>query len=79
MPTAEDTFEALKRVPLDINLVNFDTFEVEDVDRKDYPDFCDAFIGYAEFNNGTPLSDNELDELNEESEIVYEAAYDSMY
>lgn len=77
--TAEDTFKALQHVPLDLNNIDFKSFEMEDVDRRDYPDFCDAFIGYAEFNDGTPLTDEQLDQLNEHSDIVYEAAYDSVY
>lgn len=77
--TAEDTFEALKRVPLDLNLVNESTFEIEGVDMKDYPDFCDAFIGYAEFNDGTVLDDRQMDELNEQCEdVVHEMAFESM-
>ena len=47
--------------------------EVEDVDMRDYPDFCDAFISYAEHEDGTPLSDDELEDLNDNhSDVVYE-------
>lgn len=49
-------------------------FEVEDVDTRDYPDFSDAFISYAEWlDTNTPLNDNELEQLNEETDLVYEA------
>lgn len=37
----------------------------------DYPDFSDAFIRYAEFKDGTPLTDEQLDELNKDSNFVY--------
>jgi hypothetical protein len=40
--------------------------EVDGVDSDDYPDFCDAFFSYAEYEDGTPLSDNELEQLEEE-------------
>ena len=40
--------------------------QVEGVDFHDYPDFCDAFFSYAEFENGVKLTDEELDVLTEE-------------
>jgi hypothetical protein len=49
-------------------------FEVDDVDTRDYPDFSDAFINYAEWlDTHTPLNDAELELLNNESDLVYEA------
>jgi len=76
--TAEDTFDALKRVPLDLALVNESTIEVEGVDMKDYPDFCDAFLGYAEFNDGTVLDDIQMEELNEQCvDLIYDLAFES--
>jgi len=75
--TAEDTFEALKRIPFDINNVNESTFEIEDVNMNDYPDFCDAFIGYAEFNDGTVVPDEQMDELNEQcDDLINELAHE---
>ena len=46
--------------------------EVEDIDTSDYPDFSDAFISYAELD-GIALTDKQLDELNDDSDFVYEA------
>ena len=40
--------------------------QVEGVDFHDYPDFCDAFFSYAEFEDGVELTDEELDVLTEE-------------
>jgi hypothetical protein len=48
-----------------------DNIEIEDIDTKDYPDFCDAHIIYAE-RDGIPLTDEEIEELNEDGEFVYE-------
>jgi len=45
--------------------------EFEGIDHKDYPDYCDAFCVYAEFEDGTPLTELELDELND-SDLRYE-------
>lgn len=41
--------------------------EIDGVDRDDYPDFCDAFFSYAEYEDGTPLSDDELETLGDEN------------
>ena len=52
--------------------------EIEGVDTSDYPDFCDAFISYAEYN-GTPLTEDQLDKLQEDyPEQVNELAYMSL-
>jgi len=48
-----------------------DNIEVDDIDTSDYPDFCDAFISSADYN-GKPMTDDQLDELNEDSDFVHE-------
>ena len=47
--------------------VDMNTCVVENICREDYPDFCDAYISYAEYTDGTPLTDVELEKLNDES------------
>jgi hypothetical protein len=52
--------------------------EVDDVDPRDYPDFCDAHFSYAVYeDSGEELTDEELEQLAEEfpgmlSEMAYE-------
>ncbi len=46
--------------------------EVEGVDMKDYPKFCDAYIASAEHADGTELTDAELELVNSDSSFVYE-------
>ena len=59
--------------------VNVDSIEIDGVDTSDYPDFSDAYITYAEFTDGTPLSEFELDYLaNEHGDLVNQAAHDSL-
>ena len=56
------------------------SLEVDGVDSRDYPDFSDAYISYATFTDGTELSDEEMDELNDShGDIVHELAYDSLH
>lgn len=56
---------------VDLNEIDESTIIVSGIDTKDYPDFADSFIQYAEFKNGAPLTDEQLDELNKDSDFVY--------
>lgn len=65
-----------------INIENVTSVEIAGVEMYDYPDFCDAYVEYAEKLDGTPLSDAELDTLNEcdgTREYVNEHAYSSLF
>ena len=50
-----------------LNNIKVIDVEVENVDMKDYPDFCDAYISEAKFTNGKSLDDNQLAELQEQN------------
>jgi len=50
----------------------------EGVDHRDHPDYCNAFIASAEYD-GRYLSDEELDELNEDTDLLYELLIDNLY
>ena len=52
--------------------------EVDGIDYADYPDFCDAFISYAEYD-GVEMTDKELDELNEDGDFVYECVQNHLF
>jgi len=41
--------------------VNLDTIKIADIHSWDYPKYCDAFVSYAEFVDGSKL---DIDELN---------------
>ena len=56
----------------------FTDVSFEGIDHRDYPDYCDAFIASAEYD-GRELSDEELDELNDDSDLVYELLTDNLY
>jgi hypothetical protein len=54
--------------------------EVDGVSTRDYPDLCDAYFSYACYEDGTPLTDSELDKLAEEnSDLLHEKAFDSLH
>jgi hypothetical protein len=59
--------------------VDKSSIELDGVDSSDYPDFTDAFIAAANFEDGTPLTDDELDQLGDEmADEIHQMAYDSL-
>ena len=53
---------------------------VQDIDFKDYPDFCDAFIESAVWEDtGEPLTDDELEQVNEDGTLRWDATMSVIY
>jgi hypothetical protein len=44
-------------------VVDESSLEIDGIDQYDYPDFSDAHYSYGEFEDGTQLSEDELEEL----------------
>jgi hypothetical protein len=59
--------------------IKLSSVEIEDLDPRDYPDFCDAFISYAESVDGVALTEEQLEILNEDSEFVHSLAWVAMH
>ena len=55
-----------------------ESVEVEGIDHTDYPDYVDAFISYAEYD-GEIMTDDQLNELNEDSDFVYECVMEKIF
>jgi hypothetical protein len=51
---------------------------VDGIDRRDGT-FCDAYILHAEHEDGTSLSEYELDALNEDKDFVYDCVINTIY
>ena len=59
------------------NVVNL---EVDGVDSWDYPDFSDAYFCYACYEDGTQLTDDELNELTDlHGDVVNQMAFESFH
>tara|TARA_R100000900_G_scaffold23075_2_gene18478 strand:+ start:158 stop:376 length:219 start_codon:yes stop_codon:yes gene_type:complete len=64
-----------------------ESVEVEGIDPSDYPDFSDAYISYAEIYFTDPqgneqkreATEEELDELNDDSHFVYELVWKTIF
>jgi hypothetical protein len=44
----------------------------------DYPDYCDAFIDSADYD-GKEMTDEQLDELNEDYELIHELVWANLH
>ena len=57
--------------------------EVDGIDTRDYPDFCDAYICGGSYQNldGTyrDLTDAEIDQLNDDGDFVYSQVESKLY
>lgn len=62
-----------------LNIEQIECLEIDGVDPKDYPDFCDAFICHGVWkDSGKELTDEELEALTDEyPEIVNEMAFEA--
>lgn len=54
-------------------------YEVDGIDTRDYPDFCDSYISWACYKDGTELTDTELEQLNEDSTLVHDMVYNYLF
>lgn len=52
--------------------------ELDGIDHSDYPDYCDAYIVSAEYD-GRPMTEDEIETLNEDSQFVYEKVFDQIF
>ncbi len=63
---------------LELDYSKIDDIEVIDIDQRDYPDFCDAYISSGTYK-GREMSEEELEVLNEDREFIYRKVMDRIY
>lgn len=56
----------------------FSNVSLDGVHHWDHPDYCDAFIDSADYD-GKEMTDEQLDELNEDYELVSELVYANLH
>jgi len=66
----------MSHVKLDYSKIEID--EIDGIDHKDYPDYCDAYISKV-YIDGVEATDEQLDEMNDNSQFRYEAVWDSIH
>lgn len=53
--------------------------EIDGVNMREYPDFAEAYASYAEYKDGTELTQEELDELSEHHhDYIHEYLFDNL-
>lgn len=58
--------------------VSVGSIEIDGIDTDDYPDFVDAYIASADYVDGTPLTDEELQAFQEENyDLVSQMIHDN--
>ena len=62
--------------PIDYTMI--ESVEVEGIDTRDYPDFSDAYISYAEID-GREATEEELQELSDDSHFVHELVWERLF
>jgi len=70
--------ENMNRLDKEIDYKLIDNIEIDGIDTKDYPDFCDAYIVSADYK-GKPMTDKQLDIINEDGDFQYECIMDYIY
>ena len=61
---------------IDNKEVDLSTIELDNVFLWDYPEYCDAFVSFAKFKDGTELKSNELDIITDNyPELVNDLAH----
>ena len=64
---------------MELELKQIDNVEIDGIDTRDYPDFCDAYINSADYK-GREMTEDELDFLNHEHrEFVHEKVFDHLF
>jgi hypothetical protein len=64
---------------MNIEAVDLASLEVDGIDTRDYPDFCDAYFSAGYYLDGTKLVDEDLEELSGDGELVHQAVMKKLY
>jgi hypothetical protein len=61
-----------------IEFTKITNVKFEDIEHNDYPDYCDVFISYAEYE-GKALTVDQLEILNENNDLIHEKLMEYLY
>ena len=70
----------MNTIELNGRAIDVSSIEIDGIDTRDYPDFCDAYMASAEYKDGTPLTDDELDELMDKYDcLTHELVFEQLF
>jgi hypothetical protein len=61
---------------IDFNKIS--NIEFDGIDHSDYPDYCDAYIISCDID-GKQATEDEINEINDNSDFVHEKLFDYLY
>ena len=61
-----------------IDYSKIEVIDIDGIDHGDYPDYVDAYISEAEYD-GKPMTDEMIDEINDNDQFRYEAVWDYIH
>jgi hypothetical protein len=65
---------------INLEQVDLKSIHVEGVSMADYPDFVDAYVDSANWKDGTPLTEEQCEQLTDEAGyLVNEIAHESLF
>lgn len=59
--------------------IDYSSLELDGIDHTDYPDFSDAYIAYGLYDDGSELSEDALERLNEDGDLVHELVFKHIF
>lgn len=62
---------------LNISNLDLSSLCIDGIDTGDAPDFCDAFVCEAQWNDGTELTEEEMEMIP--SDIINQAAFEECF
>lgn len=66
--------ETNKKTKIELDYSKISNVMVDGIDMEDYGDFCDAYITSADYD-GEPMTDEQIEELNNDSEFVNQSVF----
>jgi len=70
----------MNTIELNGKRIDVSTIEIDGIDINDYPDFCDAYMASAQYQDGTELTDDELDALDDKYQgLKHELVYEQLF
>ena len=71
-------FNTVEKPVIEFDYSKISNVMVEGIDTEDHPDFCDASIWSADYD-GEPMTEDQIEALNENSEFVNQSVFAQLY
>ena len=59
--------------------IDYSSLEIDGIDHKDHPDYCDAYFSRGFYEDGQEMSDSDLEILTNNSDLLHEKIIEKIY